>query len=46
VFSAKRIKIKKIHRIRIGMVGIEGIKSGEYRNLRRQEVQWFLKQGN
>ncbi len=45
VFSAGRLKIKKIHRIRIGIVGIEGIKSGAYRNLKKREVQWFLQQG-
>lgn len=41
VFMARKLTIKRLHRIRIGPVGIGNVKPGEYRELTREEVSWF-----
>ena len=41
LFSAKRVKIRRIHRIRIGSVKIGTLKPGEFRSLTAREVRWF-----
>ena len=42
-FLAKNYKIKKLHRIRIGVVVLRKIPVGSYRNLSEKEINWFLK---
>lgn len=41
VFQYLHLSIRNIRRIKIGVVGIEGIAPGRYRNLTKKEVQWF-----
>ena len=41
LFMHKRMKIRKLHRLRIGRVGIKGMGSGEYRFLSRKEIDSF-----
>ncbi len=42
-FQSRNLKIKKLHRIRIGIVTLGTIPQGGYRFLTEKEVQWFLK---
>ena len=41
VFAHWHIGVRKIHRIRIGVVKVSGIPTGQYRPLSQREVQWF-----
>jgi len=43
VFSSASVSIKRVHRIRIGSVGIEGITSGHFRHLKVKEVRNLMK---
>lgn len=43
-FQARRLKIKKLHRVRIGIVNLGNIPMGGYRYLSEKEVNWFLKE--
>ncbi|WP_288907047.1 pseudouridine synthase [uncultured Treponema sp.] len=43
VFKSKEIGIKKLTRVRIGSVTIEGLQSGQFRELSQYEVQGLLK---
>lgn len=45
LFNSRRFKIKKLHRIRIGNISVNGLKSGEYRFLTDAEVARLLKSG-
>ena len=45
LFNSKRFKIKKLHRIRIGNISVQGLKPGEYRFLTETEVKKLLKSG-
>lgn len=42
-FQSRNLKIKKLHRVKIGIVELENIPSGSYRYLTGKEVAWFLK---
>lgn len=42
VFLSKNITVKKIHRVRIGMVTIKGLQPGHYRNLKESEVSRLM----
>ncbi len=42
-FQSRNLKIKKLHRIRIGKVTLGNIPQGGYRFLTEKEVDWFLK---
>lgn len=41
VFAHWRIGVRKIHRIRIGIVHLKGIPSGQYRPLTQKEIDWL-----
>lgn len=41
--QSRNMKIRKLHRVRIGIVKLENIPSGSYRYLTEKEVAWFLK---
>ena len=43
LFTHFRIKVKKLHRIRIGNVKIGNLYPGSYRYLSKKEIEWFLK---
>ena len=43
LFMFKRMKIKKLHRLRIGGVVLKGMGAGEYRFLSRKEVDSLMK---
>lgn len=42
VFVYRKIRIKRLHRFRIGIVTLEGMKAGEHRILKKTEINWFL----
>lgn len=42
-FQSRNLKIRKLHRVRIGTVQLDNIPSGSYRYLTEKEVVWFLK---
>lgn len=42
-FQARNLKIRKLHRVKIGIVELENIPSGSYRYLTNKEVAWFFK---
>lgn len=41
-FQSRNMKIRKLHRIRIGIVELDNIPSGSYRYLTEKEVAWFI----
>ncbi len=43
LFAYYKIKIKKLHRIRIGNVKIGNLSPGSYRYLSQKEIDWFKK---
>ena len=44
-FQSRNLKIRKLHRVKIGIVELENIPSGSYRYLTEKEITWFLKKG-
>lgn len=46
VFASRNIRLKKVHRVRIGTVTVKGIAPGHFRKLTRREVQWFFDHGS
>ncbi len=46
VFSSRNIRLKKLHRVRIGTVTVKGIAPGHFRKLTQREVEWFFKHGS
>lgn len=45
VFAARRIRLKRVHRIRIGVVTLRGLQPGRFRKLTEREVKWFYEHG-
>ena len=41
VFAHWRIGVRKLHRVRIGIVQLKAIPSGQYRPLTQKEIDWF-----
>jgi 23S rRNA pseudouridine2605 synthase len=46
VFASRNIRLKKVHRIRIGAVSLKGIAPGRFRKLTQREVRWFFDHGS
>lgn len=46
VFMARKLKIKRLHRIRIGPVRLSGTRPGSYRELTEKEITWFMEQAS
>lgn len=42
VFSSQNIAVKRIHRVRVGIVSLKGILTGHFRALTGKEVRWFF----
>ena len=42
VFASRNIRLKRVHRLRIGPVSLQGIAAGHFRRLTEREVRWFL----
>ncbi len=46
VFAWRSIRLKRVHRVRIGNVSLRGISPGHFRNLTEREVRWFFSHGH
>lgn len=42
-FQSRNMKIRKLHRIRIGVVELDNMPSGSYRYLTEKEIAWFIR---
>ncbi|HET6451755.1 MAG TPA: pseudouridine synthase [Spirochaetia bacterium] len=45
VFASRNIRLKRVHRLRIGPVTLKGIAAGHFRRLTEREVRWFTDHG-
>ena len=45
VLTGLGVRIRRIHRVRIGCVHVQGIPSGGYAPLTRKDVRWFFQRG-
>ncbi len=45
VFASRNIRLKRVHRVRIGNVSLRGLAPGRFRNLTEREVRWFYGHG-
>jgi 23S rRNA pseudouridine2605 synthase len=43
VFRQMGYQLKKVHRVKIGIVSVKGLASGQYRLLSSREREWFLR---
>jgi 23S rRNA pseudouridine2605 synthase len=46
VFAGMNIRLKRVHRIRIGPVTLRGLAPGRFRKLTEKEVRWFFDHGS
>jgi 23S rRNA pseudouridine2605 synthase len=46
VFTSRNIRLKRVHRVRIGAVSLKGIAPGRFRRLTEREVRWFFDHGS
>ncbi len=42
VFASRNIRLKRVHRVRIGPLTLRGVPAGHFRRLTDREVRWFL----
>ena len=42
VFASRNVRLKRVHRLRIGPVTLRGIAPGHFRRLTDREVRWFF----
>ena len=45
VFTSRNIRLKRVHRLRIGPITLRGIPPGHFRRLTEREVRWFFDHG-
>jgi 23S rRNA pseudouridine2605 synthase len=45
VFASRNLRLKRVHRLRIGPVTLRGIQPGHFRRLTEREVRWFYEHG-
>jgi 23S rRNA pseudouridine2605 synthase len=45
VFASRNIRLKRVHRLRVGPVTLKGIPPGHFRRLTEREVRWFFDHG-
>jgi 23S rRNA pseudouridine2605 synthase len=45
VFISRNIRLKRVHRLRIGPITLRGIPAGHFRRLTEREVRWFVENG-
>ncbi len=46
VFNSRNIRLKRVHRLRIGPVTLRGIAPGHFRRLTEREIRWFFDHGS
>ncbi|MGA2977480.1 MAG: pseudouridine synthase [Spirochaetia bacterium] len=42
VFTSRNIRLKRVHRVRIGPITLRGIPAGHFRRLTEREIRWFF----
>ncbi|MGA2765819.1 MAG: pseudouridine synthase [Spirochaetia bacterium] len=42
VFTSRNIRLKRVHRLRVGPVTLKGIPPGHFRRLTEREIRWFF----
>jgi 23S rRNA pseudouridine2605 synthase len=42
VFSSRNLRLKRVHRLRVGPITLRGIAPGHFRRLAEREVRWFF----
>ena len=45
VFMSRNIRLKRVHRLRVGPITLKGIPPGHFRRLTEREVRWFFDHG-
>ena len=45
VFASRNIRLKRVHRLRIGPISLRSIPPGHFRRLTEREVRWFFDHG-
>ena len=46
VFTSRNIRLKRVHRLRVGPITLKGIPTGHFRRLTEREIRWFFDHGN
>lgn len=46
VFTSRNIRLKRVHRVRIGPLHLKSLPTGHFRKLTEREVRWFLAHGS
>ncbi len=46
VFASRNIRLKRVHRLRIGPLSLRGLPPGHFRRLTEREVRWFFDHGS
>jgi 23S rRNA pseudouridine2605 synthase len=46
VFASRNIRLKRVHRLRVGPITLKGIPPGHFRRLTEREIRWFLDHGD
>jgi len=46
VCRSRNVRMKRVHRLRIGPVNLRGIPPGHFRRLTEKEVRWFFEHGS
>jgi 23S rRNA pseudouridine2605 synthase len=46
VFMSRNIRLKRVHRLRVGPITLKGIPTGHFRRLTEREVRWFFDHGS
>ncbi|HVP19778.1 MAG TPA: pseudouridine synthase [Spirochaetia bacterium] len=42
VFASRNIRLKRVHRLRIGPITLKGLPPGHFRRLTEREIRWFF----
>jgi 23S rRNA pseudouridine2605 synthase len=46
VFTSRNIRLKRVHRLRVGPITLRGIPPGHFRRLTEREIRWFFDHGS
>ena len=46
VFTSRNIRLKRVHRLRVGPITLKGIPPGHFRRLTEREIRWFFDHGS
>lgn len=46
VFASRNVRLKRVHRLRVGPITLKGIPTGHFRRLTEREIRWFFDHGD